>query len=69
MHRWLGRGKIEMSYATVLLNTTFPFTLLKENHRVYRQLAEQVVERVHEHDYGFRSLIHEIIQSPIFLNQ
>lgn len=34
-----------------------------------RELINQIVDRVHKHDYGFRSLIHEIIQSPIFLNQ
>jgi mono/diheme cytochrome c family protein len=34
-----------------------------------RVVINQIVDRVHEDDYGFRSLIHEIVQSPIFLNQ
>ncbi|MFO0868780.1 MAG: DUF1592 domain-containing protein [Pirellulales bacterium] len=28
--------------------------------------VERIVERVRERDYGFRSLIHEIVQSPLF---
>ncbi len=34
-----------------------------------RNVIHQIVDRIREHEYGFRSLIHEIIQSPIFLNQ
>ena len=34
-----------------------------------RAVINRIVERVARADYGFRSLIHEIIQSPLFLNQ
>jgi hypothetical protein len=34
-----------------------------------RVVIEQIVERSRTQSYGFRSLIHEIIQSPLFLNQ
>ncbi len=34
-----------------------------------RIVVEEIVARVRERNHGFRTLIHEIVQSPLFLNQ
>ncbi len=34
-----------------------------------RAAVDHVVASVRDQHYGFRSLIHEIVQSPMFLNQ
>ena len=34
-----------------------------------RQVVEQIVATLRKKDYGFRTLIHEVVQSRVFLNK
>jgi hypothetical protein len=34
-----------------------------------REVVEQIVERLKQQNYGFRTLVHEVVQSRIFLNK
>ena len=34
-----------------------------------REVIEQIVAAVRKKDYGFRSLIHEVVQARVFLNK
>ena len=34
-----------------------------------REVVEQIVDKIQTKNYGFRSLVHEVVQSRIFLNK
>jgi hypothetical protein len=34
-----------------------------------REVVEEIVSRAREHDFGLRTLVHEVVQSRIFLNK
>jgi hypothetical protein len=34
-----------------------------------REVVEQIVEKLRSRNYGFRTLVHEVVQSRVFLNK
>ena len=34
-----------------------------------REVVEQIVEKVRSNQYGFRTLVHEVVQSRVFLSK